>query len=195
MSTQSDQQRDPTRECRHPECDELGRKWEFRDGEYCGTECQVRHAGREVLVSLLYDHRVCFTCFRDLKTVNPPKPDFEFTERGHGWTLDEDGEPTLEFFDQEVTREAATGFQFLTGDATKGEKQRGERVITGTICDACGQTDHTDHDATLADREAIARLIDRLGDDDDHRFDPVQLHREYEHHADLQLAVGRALDD
>jgi len=184
----------PSQECKHPDCTTLCKKWEFDDGRYCSTECRVRHEGRQKLAGLKYDHQRCFTCFRFLKDINPPKPDFEFTERGHGWAFDEDGEPTLEFYSQEVTRSAAMGFQFLTGNAIKGEKQRGDRVITGTICERCGATDHTDHDPTLGDREAIGRLVSTLIAEEV-EFDIEQLHREYTATDDLELAMGRALDD
>jgi len=143
----------------------------------------------------MFDHCRCFTCFRELKTVNPPKPDFEFTENGHGWTLDDDGNPTLEYYDQTYSRQAATGFQFLTENAGKGEKQRGDAVITGTICSECGNTDHTHHDPVLADRNAIGRLASLLDQDDDVVFNVETLHREYNHSEDVELAVGEALHD
>jgi hypothetical protein len=184
----------PTVECHYPECETLGKHWEFRHGQYCSTDCEHRHDGRQQLRKLMYDHCRCFTCFRELKTINPPKPDFEFTERGHGWTLDDDGEPRLQFYSQEVTRQAATGFQFLTEHSTKGEKQRGDAVITGTIC-SCGNTDHTHHDETLANRAAIGRLVTRLADADDIVFDIETLHRVYDRTSDLDLAVGRSLID
>ena len=168
MSTQT---QSPTVECHGPACTATGRKWEFRDGRYCSTECDLRHQGQQTLAALKYDHARCFSCFRALKDINPPKPDFEFTENGHGWTRDADGEPTLEYFDQSVTCDAACGFQYLTGDAGKGEKQRGDRVITGTICQRCGQTSHNDHEPALADAGAIDRLLDLLADEDDIQLD------------------------
>ena len=182
-----------TVECKHPECDTLGNHWEFRHGRYCSTDCETRHDGRRALRSLIYDHCRCYTCFRELKTVNPPKPDWEFTENGHGWTIDEDGTPTLEYYDQTHSRDAAVGFQFPTEHSTKGEKQRGETVVTGTICRACGNTDHTHHDPILADRQAVGRLVSLLDQDDDVAFETETLHRVYDRTQDLELAVGRAL--
>ncbi|WP_135807344.1 hypothetical protein [Halorussus marinus] len=193
MSTET--QSPTTVECKHPECSEIGNHWEFRHGSYCSTDCELRHEGRQVLRKLMYDHCRCFTCFRELKTVNPPKPDFEFTEDGHGWTLDENGDPTLQYYSQEVTRSAATGFQFLTENAGKGEKQRGDTVITGTICSKCGNTDHAHHDPVLAGRQAIGRLAALLDGDDDVVFDAEVLHRVYQRRDDLLLAVGLALHD
>jgi len=184
-----------TVKCRFAGCDAIGNRWEFHHGRYCSNKCETRSDGREVLAKFKHDHCRCFSCFRELKTINPPKPDFEFTENGHGWTIDEDGEPTLEYYSQEVTRSAATGFQFQTEHATVGQKSRGERVITGTICLQCGNTDHTAHIPTLADRAAIDRLVDLLAGEDDVAFDIETLHREYEDTRDLDLAVGRALHD
>jgi hypothetical protein len=192
MSATPDQ---PSRECQHPECSTVGPKWEFHHGKYCSNKCEVRDEGRDALARFRYDHCLCFTCFRDLKTLNPPKPDFEFTENGHGWTFDEDGEPTLQYYSQEVTRQAATGRQFLTPSAGKGEKQREDDVITGTICEACGQTSHTIHDPLISSREAIGRLVSLLQDADDLVVDVEVLHRIYADTDDLEFAVGRALQD
>jgi len=180
-------------ECKYPDCDKFGKVWEFRDGKYCSSECDVRHQGRQELNDLKHDHRLCYTCFRVLKTINPPKPDFEFIENGHGWTFDEDGNPTLQYYSQEVTRTAATGFQFRTEHATIGQKQRGDQVTGGTICRRCGNTDHTAHLPVLADRASIGRLVNHLAASEDTEIDPHILHREYDRHYDLDLAVGRAL--
>lgn len=188
------QSHDPTVECRHPDCTSLGRKWEFQ-GDYCSDRCETRHDGREALAAIKYDHCRCFTCFRALKTINPPKPDFEFVANGHGWTRNADGDITLEYYDQSVTRSAATGFQFLTPTAGKGEKQRDDRVITGTICTHCGQTSHVEHDEAVADRDAIGRLATLLDADDDVTIDPETLHRTYSETRDVELAVGRALPE
>lgn len=195
MSTTSDTT--PVVECTYPDCDAVGRKWEFHHGKYCSNECETRHAGYEALAKIRFDHCLCTTCFRKLKTINPPKPDFEFLANGHGWTLNDHGEPTLEFYSQEETRCAAVGFQYLTQFATKGEKNRraSDHVVTGTICDHCGNTDHTHHDPILATRAAIGRLADRLVGVDDLVVDVEVLHREYDQHQDLDLAVGRARQD
>lgn len=196
MSTTSDQ--NTAVECRYPGCDAVGRKWEFE--EFCTTKCETKHEGYRTLASIRFDHCICATCFTDLKTTNPPKPDFEFVENGHGWTRDRDGTVRLQFYSQEETRRAATGFQFLTPSAGKGEKQARatdgvrDRVITGTICDDCGNTDHTHHDPALATRSAIGRLVTRLDGRDDLVVDAEQLHRVYDRTGDLDLAVGESLD-
>jgi len=196
MSTTSSD-RSPTVECNYPSCDNFGKVWEFHHGKYCSNECETRHDGRKAIAGFLYDHCICATCFSTLKTISPSKPDFEFTANGHGWTRDEDGNRTLVFFDQEETRQAAIGFQDLTPYATKGEKQvrDSDHVITGTICDHCGNTDHTHHDTILASAGAIERLIGLLSDEDDTEFNPVELCRVYSAERDLDLAVGKALLD
>lgn len=181
--------RSPTVECNYSECDTHGRRWEFHHGEYCSNECEQRQQGREVTRALRFDHRWCFTCYQRLKEINPPKPDFEFTANGHGWTRDADGNITLQYYSQEVTRTAAVGFEFLTEFAGKGEKQRDERVITGTICEHCGTTDHTHHEAP-APRHVIGRLVTWLAERDDNVVDPHALHRAYERTGDVDYAVG-----
>jgi hypothetical protein len=200
-TSETDSSSGTTRECKHPDCSTLGHVWEFHHGKFCSTECETRQDAREaVLAGLQHDHTVCYTCVRTQKQLIEPKPDFEFTERGHGWTFDENGEPTLQYYGQEVTREAAVGRQYLEPPADKGEKQRrtdgdelAKEVVTGTICEDCGQTDHRIHDPLLADRAAIGRLVARIKALDEVAVDPHQLHREYAAHADLELAVGRAL--
>jgi len=203
MSTTSETADGPTRECRHPNCSTIGHIWEFHHGKFCSNECETRQDARDAgLANLERDHTVCYTCFRTLKRLIEPKDDFKFDERGHGWTLDEDGEPTLVFYSQEITRQAATGREYLTHTATKGEKQRRanagqdltDEVTTGTICEACGQTDHRGHDPLLAGREAIGRLVGRIQDLEDTSVDVHRLHREHAAHGDVELAVGRALD-
>lgn len=196
QSEQQDDQRDPRVECQYHECAEHGRTWEFHHGKYCRTRCEVKARGRRALRSCRYDHTLCFTCLRPLKSIEPPKPDFEFTERGHEWTRGEDGEPTLEYYSQEVTRDAACGWQYRTQWAGNGEKHRFGMIVTGVICSNCGNTDHSHHEACLADRDAIGRLVTRLYDADDYTVTSEhELHREYEATRDIDLAVGRAVSE
>lgn len=193
MSTESSREV-PTVECKYPDCGILGRQWEFHHGRFCSRGCETRNAGRDALSGIQFDHKLCFTCFRILKEVEPAKPDFEFTERGHGWTLDEDGEPRLQYYSQEVTRDAATGFQYLTKYAGKGEKERDDMVITGTICDHCGNTDHRHHISDLADESAIERLVTLLDDRSEESIDAETLRVVYAYTKDIDLAVGSAIE-
>lgn len=201
QTQQHEQQRDtetqPARvECRYHGCSEHGNKWEFRDGKYCGTECETKARGREALKSCRYDHTLCFTCLQPMKDIEPPKPDFEFVENGHGWTRDEEtGEPTLEYYSQTVTADAACGWQHRTQWTDDGEKQRFGLIVTGVICGACGNTDHSHHEACLADRDAIGRLVSLLVELDDWSVDVHTLHREYENTRDVDLAVGRGASE
>lgn len=194
-TSDSGEPRGPSRECQHPDCDEVAPKWELHHGKYCSNRCETRHAGRQELARYRYDHTRCYTCFRELKTILEPKPDFEFTERGHGWTRNADGEITLEYYSQEVTRSAACGTQFLTPNAGKGEKQRGEQVVTGTICARCGNTDHREHLPVIASPAAIGRLASLLEARDDIVIDVETLHRAYRETRDLEYAVGSALQE
>lgn len=186
---------DITTECKYPGCNETGYHGHFHHGKYCSNECETKHEGREALARFKYNHTICFTCFRELKEIEPPKPDFEFVERGHGWTRNADGEITLQFYNQEVTREAACGFEHPTRYADTGEKERPNQIITGTICGHCGNTDHTDHYPLLAGRASIGRLVALLNGKDDVAFDIETLHRVYEATEAIDLAVGEALYD
>lgn len=193
--TQDDNQH-PTRiQCKYHDCSEHGYNWEFHHGKYCSNVCETKHRGRRALKDCRYDHTRCFTCLRPLKSIEPPKPDWEFTENGHGWTRGDDGEFTLEYYDQTVTQSAAVGWQYRTEYAGDGEKQRFGMIVTGVICESCGNTDHSHHEACLADRTAIGRLVTLLLDLDDWRVDPHRLHREYEATRDIDLAAGRAVTE
>lgn len=101
-------------------------------GSYCSQECHEEHrrekAVNNVLNTIQYDHRFCFTCFRQLKEIDHP--------------------PSR-------APECAIGVQYLTEHAEIGEKsslrfetlrQDGpspDQVRTGTIC-KCGATTHSD---------------------------------------------------
>lgn len=187
-ATSTDQQ---VVECRAPGCETAGREWNFHHGKYCSNECETRAAGREAIAEYLYSHTVCGTCFRDLKEIEEPKPEraFEFTTTG--WTYDDRGRVRLQYIDQTESRAAAIGFQYRTENGSIGEKQRSRRVVTGTVCNRCGNTDHWHHEPLLSDPADIERLADRLDD----AVDPHRLHVEYIETKDIDLAAGRALED
>lgn len=192
MSTQT--QNAVTVECKYPDCNEHGNVWEFHHGDYCSNKCELKHRGLEAIAPLKFDHTYCFTCLTQLKEIEPPKPDHAFDESGTGWAWDEDEEWwTVERYGQETTREAAVGFQYTTPDAGYGEKESTQSVITGTICDYCGNTDHTAHVPLLAEgHETVGRVVDLL---DDVVFSVQEFHREYVESGDLELALGRSISD
>lgn len=193
--TQDDNQH-PTRiQCKYHDCSEHGYKWAFHHGKYCSNTCETKHRGHQAIKDWRRSHTRCFTCMRRLKTIEPAKPDFEFTERGHGWTRREDGEFKLEFYDQSVTADAACGWQYRTEHAGNGEKRRFGMIVTGVICSSCGNTEHSHHETILADRDAIGRLVTLLMELDGWRVDPHVLHREYEKERDIDLAAGRAVSE
>ena len=188
-----DSQHNFTVECEYPECDETGKKWEFQ-GEYCSSKCELKHEGREKLGGLVFDHCTCFTCGSELKEIEPPKPDHAFDVTGTGWYYDpEEDLVTLERFSQEETRTAAVGFQYKTPNATFGEKEHNERVVTGTVCENCGNTDHTAHIPFLVDTHQAAGFVASYLVEGETEFDPETLHRSYSETEDMELAVGKAL--
>ena len=194
MSIQTKQR---TVECKFPDCDTVDPIWKFHHGKYCSTECELRHDGQKALAPWKYSHTRCFTCLNRLKEIEPPKPDSQFVETGTGWAWDEEfGCFTLERYDQEVTRTCAVGYQHLTPEAGVGEKDVGPKVATGAVCDVCGNTDHTAHHSFLVDTHPTAgRIADYLQEESDRTFCIQTLHRAYAETDDLELAVGKAIDD
>lgn len=178
-------------ECHAPDCETVKREWEFRKGKFCNETCETKAAGHAALADYIYDHTVCGTCFRDLKEIEKPKPEKAFEHTDTGWTYDDRGRVRLQYIDQTESRAAAVGFQYRTEHGSIGEKQRSARVVTGTVCNRCGNTDHWHHEPLLSDPADIERLADRLAD----AVDPHRLHVEYIDTQDLDLAVGRALQD
>jgi len=187
--------------CKSDDCEETGQEWEFRNGEYCSTECFHRDRGRRLLTNIKYDHRWCHGCFRRLKTINKPRA------KDPGFVV---------------------GYQFLTEHARYGEFE-GRAVVnertctddrrppspserltmTGTICE-CGTTDHRDdylrEASQVSVREAAKRLCRALvwtGAEGQHdkTIDARELARTLRESAeergewDWALAVGRAVDD
>ncbi|ELY91461.1 hypothetical protein [Natrialba taiwanensis] len=182
-----------TVECEYPNCEEIGKVWEFHHGDYCSNKCELKHEGRKELGGIKFDHCRCFTCMTELKEIVPPKPDHAFDVSGVGWYTDpETGTVHIERFGQEVTREAAVGFQHKTPSAGFGEKEHNERVVTGTVCDNCGNTDHTAHVSYLANQHSVVtRVVSLL---EDVEFSVQEFHREYVRTDDIELALGKALE-
>lgn len=160
-----------TVKCKGPDCDTTGYHGHFHHGEYCSERCAYRHAGADLLKSIKRDHCRCFTCFRQLKQIEEP-PEYKNLDYSDGaYTYDEDGSVTYQRISQEVTFRALCGFQYRTEHATTGEIQHGDQIVTGTICDNCGATDHADHEPTLAGGAAIERLFALLVTEEDVHLD------------------------
>lgn len=77
MSTSSSNQSElqdhfKTDTCEHADCDaEFVVEHAIR-GNYCSAECFYRHKGANVLDEIRRDHRLCATCFRQIKSVERP---------------------------------------------------------------------------------------------------------------------------
>jgi len=74
MSTSTESHSDRVT-CQSPRCDEQGHKWEFRDRQYCSTECFYVGEGADVFANILKNPRICPTCFRQVKTIDRPNDD------------------------------------------------------------------------------------------------------------------------
>jgi len=181
-------------ECEFDDCDVTGKRWEFRNGRFCSTECELKHTGRKALSHLKFSHTRCFTCLTQLKEIEPPKPDEAFDEQGTGWAWDDDHDCwALERYNQDESRESAVGFQYRTPNADVGEKNLGDQVTTGTICRRCGNTDHTTHVPYLVKTHPTASKAISYLLEDDRDVDVERFHRVYADAGDLELAAGKAL--
>jgi len=193
MSAQS--QKNLSKECEHPNCDDVNQIWEMHHGKYCSNDCEVKHAGRQALGGLKFDHTHCFTCGSQLKEIAPPKPDHAFDVTGTGWTWDFEHDCwSLIRYDQEESRKSAVGFEHKTPNAGFGEKEHNERTVTGTVCDNCGNTDHTAHVPYLVETHTAAGFVSSYLIEEEVEFCVETLHREYVETEDIELATGRALE-
>lgn len=194
MSTKASQ---PVVECQGPDCNAVGREWQYHHGKYCSNECEHRGRGRKALSSLRSDHTRCFSCQASLKEIEPPKPPKLFTESGVEITYnaDEDRIEALRY-GQEVTSGVACGYQHTLPDSAIGEKDIRHKTVTGVVCGNCGSADHRQHIAFIADGHrtaaAIVEYLDEENDDVDD-FDREVLHREYAATDDIELATGAAI--
>jgi len=179
--------------CAFPDCDAAFSVPNAVRGSYCSQDCADRHDGRRLLRHLRQDHRVCSSCFRLKKDVEVPSEIFEqehFDRTGSGWTRDDDGRVTLEFYGQDTAREAVVGIQHHTEHASMGPH--------GLECE-CGAVDHDSESDLLRSREAwhwwlaVTTRLHRAEGQRDDAVDPVTLADVYWATDDLELAAGRAL--
>lgn len=206
ITTPTDRQESqPVIECGLAGCEAIGRPWTMQHG-FCEREHWERHRGRQALAALKCSHTVCFSCFSELKTIEPPKPATEFRESGAELTYNAD-EDRLEVlrYGQEIVREAACGYQYRTPEATIDEKPAKHGMITGTVCAECGSTSHTEHIALLPELAGVdahrlaGHIVNYLADDetdtDGDTPNPETLHRVYRETGDIEQAAGAALLD
>lgn len=162
-------------DCAREGCDETRTEHTSVAGSYCSEACANRAAGAALLRDLRNDHRFCGTCFRLRKDVEQPSDEYA---RQAGWTA--------------LIREAVVGHEHLTEHVTTGPH--------GVEC-RCSAVDHTVDADWLRDEHpyhwylklAVAYLREHGKRDD--RLDIVTLVDELWADTDLELAVGRALED
>lgn len=201
MSTSTKQQQDQATqqvtECDLAGCERAGRKWTFQGG-CCTREHWERHVGRKALSEVRTSHTRCYTCFATLKDIELPKPDSAFDISGVELTYDPE-EDRLEVlrYSQEVTCDAAIGYQYRRPEADIGQINAGPLVVTGTVCGECGSASLSQHVDTVADgHRTAARAVEHLwslDDSDFSSFDPELLHREYAESSDIAQAAGAAI--
>lgn len=170
--------------CDHPNCTTHYPPSEGING-HCTHTCATRHRGQRLLNLLRYDHRFCYKCFRQLKTIDKPSPS---------------------------APECVIGFQYHTHHATTGQitdqlDEYRELVRIGTIC-RCGQTDHAAREPAIQDqdfRQVVANLYYALETvrqegQHDHDLDITALaetlrEQTDEESWDFALAVGQAIGE
>jgi hypothetical protein len=112
---------------------------------YCSIRCKYRALARSLLATLRYDHRFCANCYRQIRDVEPPKPDYEFTGR------------------QQETKKAAVGFATPTQHTIRGVDKRdagigltdAARYRARAICE-CGATHHLTVERPVSKQTALA---------------------------------------
>lgn len=153
------------------------------EGNYCSRDCYHRKRGQRLLNLLRHDHRYCYTCFRQRKTIDRPNPS---------------------------APDCVIGFEYPTQHATTGQitdqiDEYRELVRMGTIC-RCGNTDHTSREAVIQDqhfRQVVANLYYALEavrqeGQHEHQISITALadalrDQKHEEGWDFALAVGRAV--
>lgn len=157
--------------CGHGDCDNDRTASTSVAGSYCSRECRDRADGKGLLEDIRQDHRFCWSCFRQRKSIEKPPAQ---VKRGRG----------------KHTAEAIVGFEYLT--------EHSERGSHGIEC-TCGAVGH-DIDWSEARQKApihwFLTLASRQLVDDGRRddsIDVVTLADELWQTDDLELAVGRAL--
>lgn len=175
-----------TLECRHPDCAERGTREEFPTDRYCSEACKTRHAGRQILSTLVYDHKYCSVCFTKLKEVE--YADAILSNNPNKYSR--------------LTPRNFIGYQYRTPAADTGEKERHEGppplIGTGTVCGTCGTTatnawptaEELVDPEDAAQRFVTAYRYEHPGEE----IDAETVVRVAAETGDLQLAVGRGVE-
>ncbi|WP_436933675.1 hypothetical protein [Halovenus marina] len=158
-------------ECALEECDQERTPSTSIAGSYCSDECAARAAGRALLQDIEQDHRFCWSCFRQRKSIERPTAE---AKRGRGrWTA-----------------EAMVGFEYATEHVDMGPY--------GLEC-TCGAVDHDLDWTEVRDRTPFhwylglaSRQLVADGRRDD-AVDVAELADQLWLTDDLELSVGRAL--
>lgn len=207
------------RECDHDDCDTKRPKWELYAG-FCSNKCHHRAKGAEVLEQIKYDHRLCATCFKPIKTVDKPSSEWLDKNGSHvsvaincGAKLVSADSDLKSQLDGGVQLNSVLDYTGVTGGKRKvhtesvvGEQYETEFTIRtpyGWAC-KCGNTDHTHREPAIVDVE-IEQVITFL------YFALQQLFREgnlnqsptrselfdglREHWKDWEYAIGRCLHE
>lgn len=181
---QTDESRPYHRECRHPECGTRGPPETFATTDYCSEACKTRHEGRDLLATIVRDHRYCGNCARQLKDVTGVPPEWFWS----GF--------------QKETALAFVGYQFRRPEAATGERERGNVcppvIETGTVCGVCGATDLSDpvpwneHGRLI---EAAGLFCDALVRETDATVDYRAVLHTLIETRDLEFAIGRGVSE
>jgi len=193
MSIQVTHQKADT--CAFPDCDKEFQVLNAVAGSYCSQECHDRHAGRRLLRTIRQDHRFCWSCWRPRKELEQPTEEYRtraFATSGVGLTVDGEGALTAERYGQELSNEAVVGFEHHSRHVTMGPY--------GLECE-CGAIDHDNVDwdkrEDVAYHWQLKRVIQQMTDEGahDYQFDVVTFAEELWATDDLELAVGRAIEE
>lgn len=180
-TTQTDEPQQVT--CEYENCVATGERWEFFNGEYCGSDCYHRAKGADVLAIIADDHRFCGSCFgviRDI--VTPPE----------GWVQDKasriraalddgakyvsgpDGTPVLDASgctrnSRPVAADAVIGLQsptdrteIVTDEQPVDDNRQWHCQSRGRWGCQCGAIDHRDRDPTLQRSEGYPTVVSQL---------------------------------
>lgn len=190
------------------------------DRDYCSEDCFYSSRGDKALNLLRYDHRLCASCGRFLKEVDPPSEDWKhyresltelLLDAGAEYT-NQDGELVLDATSvnagkRPTNTESIIGFEDSTPNAENVIKEYGEKeysiqniLTTGLGCQ-CGNTDTSVISKTLQGVEMAKvlanyvltfRALEREGQLSE-RIDKAMFFESYKETRDLSYSLGVAL--